>query len=123
MTNEALKPKDHVEIAVRAVEIKLESIVAELRGRMQSADFAGVEAFDRAAAVMERKSEADNRKFALAGMEFKAHQATYDGLDRIVRAAAIALEDIKLARVRYRKTRERSELERLLILFEAEDAK
>ncbi len=123
MTDKGIKPLDHAEIAVRAVEMKLESVIGELRGLMQAADIAGCEAFDRAAAAMDHTAEFQGAKFSIARSEAKAHKASLDGLKSVALAARAALTDVQAARGRYREIRERGELEQLLVLFEAEDRK
>ncbi|NEJ84029.1 hypothetical protein GR268_47185, partial [Rhizobium leguminosarum] len=50
---EVSPPMDHVEIAVSAVDAKLESVILELRGLLQAEDIARADAAVRAAAVHE----------------------------------------------------------------------
>ncbi|MGH0214458.1 hypothetical protein NKY66_11145 [Sinorhizobium meliloti] len=118
-------PVDHVEIAVSAVEHKLESVIGELRGLMQAADFAMSDAFDRAAAVHDYDKPPENQgeQFVRVGEEYQVHNVAYRKLKAVVLAAEIAHEGVQAARERYRTTRERGELAKLLGLFEAEDKK
>lgn len=118
-------PRDHVEIAVSAVEHKLESVISELRGLMQATDFAMSDAFDRAAAVhdYDKSPEDQGEQFIRIGEEYQVHNVAFRNLKDVVQAAEIAHEGVQAARERYRTSRERGELEKLLVLFEAEDKK
>ncbi|WP_429819166.1 hypothetical protein [Ensifer sp. B1-9] len=118
-------PRDHVEIAVSAVEHKLESVIGELRGLMQAADFAMGDAFDRAAAIHDYDKPPENQgeHFVRIGEEYQVHNFAFRKLKEVVQAAEIAHEGVQAARERYRVTRERAELAKLLGLFEAEDNK
>lgn len=118
-------PMDHVEIAVSAVEHKLESVIGELRGLMQATDFAMSDAFDRAAAVHDYDKSPENQgeQFIRIGEEYQVHHVAFRKLKAVAQAATNARDDVQAARERYRTSRERGELEKLLVLFEAEDKK
>lgn len=118
-----IKPLDQAELAVSAVEFKLESMISELRGLMKAANIARCDAFDRAVVAMDHKAETQGPKFTRIGEEFQVQNYVVRKLENVAQVTADTLESIQAARERYRTTRERGELEELLGLFEAEDKK
>jgi hypothetical protein len=111
-------PRDHVEIAVTEVEIKLIVMSKQLFGLMKAADISGEAALITLERLVQQKKD-----FELTGREYQAFQAVFDGLGAVRSAISKAITEIETARDRYTNTREQGELEKLLALFEAEDKK
>ncbi|TBG52540.1 hypothetical protein [Rhizobium leguminosarum] len=118
-------PMDHVEIAVSAVVSKLETVVLELRGLMQAEDIARCDAFNRAAVAHEpdKADDAQGDKFIRIGEEYQLHRKAFEKLENVVQVARIAHDAVQLARERYRASRQKGELVKLLGLFEGQDKK
>ncbi|WP_442115906.1 hypothetical protein [Rhizobium johnstonii] len=116
---------DHVEIAVSAVASKLESVIRELRGLMQAEDIARCDAFDRAEAVYDNNKTVETQgvEFIRIGEEYQLHRTAFEKLESVVQAAGIAHDAVQLARERYRASRQKGELVKLLGLFEGQDKK
>ncbi|NEI66519.1 hypothetical protein [Rhizobium leguminosarum] len=122
---EVSPPMDHVEIAVSAVDAKLESVILELRGLLQAEDIARVDAAVRAAAVHEpdKAPDAQGEKFLRIGQEYELHRMASTRLEFVVQAAEIAHDAVQLARERYRSALRQGELMKLLAVFEDADKK
>ncbi|MBP2443998.1 hypothetical protein [Rhizobium leguminosarum] len=118
-------PMDHVEIAVSAVDAKLETVILELRGLLQAEGIAMDDAFKRAAAVHEihKADDAQGEKFTRIGHEYQLHRMAFQKLDSVVQAAGLAHDAVQMARERYRSAIRQGELVKLLAVFEGEDKK
>ncbi|MGR9293610.1 hypothetical protein ACU8OS_35180 (plasmid) [Rhizobium leguminosarum] len=118
-------PNDHVEIAVSAVERKLESVIVELSGLMQAEDIARCDAFDRASRTHDKDKSAEDQgvEFTRIGEEYQLHNVAFRKLENVVQAAGNARDALQSARDRYWASRQKGELVKLLELFEGEDKK
>jgi hypothetical protein len=93
----------------------------QLFGSMKAADISG----EAALVTLERLVQ-QQKDFKLSGREYQTFQAVFDGLDAVRSAMSKAITEIEAARELYtktRETREKGELEKLLVLFEAQDNK